>query len=84
MSEHPDWNTLTLVTPKDNERTIIFYTERFGFIIVGEEDDAAVTWFWLRLSRKESFVQIISRITGRRENKSDPRLNKYFYMKYMY
>lgn len=29
-------------------------------------------------------MQIISRITGRRENKSDPRLNKYFYMKYMY
>jgi ribosomal protein S18 acetylase RimI-like enzyme len=53
MSEHPDWNILTLVTPKDNERTIKFYTERFGFKIVGEEDDAAVTWFWLRLSRKE-------------------------------
>ena len=53
MSEHPDWNILTLVTPNDNERTIKFYTERFGFKIVGEEDDAAVTWFWLRLSRKE-------------------------------
>jgi ribosomal protein S18 acetylase RimI-like enzyme len=53
MSEHPDWNILTLVTPKDNERTIKFYTERFGFKIVGEEDDAAVTMFWLRLSRKE-------------------------------
>ena len=53
MSEHPDWNILTLVTPKDNERTIKFYTERFGFKIVGEEDGAAVTWFWLRLSRKE-------------------------------
>ena len=51
MSEHPDWNELTLVTPKDNERNIRFYTERFGFKITGEEDDGKVTVLWFRLSR---------------------------------
>ena len=51
MSEHPDWNELTLVTPKDNERNIRFYTERFGFEITGEEDDGKVTVLWFRLSR---------------------------------
>ena len=51
MSEHPDWNELTLVTPKDNERNIRFYTERFGFAITGEEDDGKVTVLWFRLSR---------------------------------
>jgi ribosomal protein S18 acetylase RimI-like enzyme len=51
MSEHPDWNELTLVTPKDNERSIRFYTERFGFKITGEEDDGKVTVLWFRLSR---------------------------------
>ena len=51
MSEHPDWNELTLVTPKDNERNIKFYTGRFGFDIVGEEDDEKVTVLWFKLSR---------------------------------
>lgn len=51
MSEHPDWNELTLVTPKDNERNIKFYSGRFGFDIVGEEDDGKVTVLWFRLSR---------------------------------
>ena len=35
MSWHPDWKEITLVTPKDNERNIRFYTERFGFEITG-------------------------------------------------
>ena len=51
MSENPDWNELTLVTPKDNERNIRFYTGRFGFEIVGEENDDAVTVLWFKLSR---------------------------------
>ena len=51
MSEHPDWNELTLVTPKDNERNIRFYTERFGFDIVGEEVDGAVTVLLFKLKR---------------------------------
>ena len=52
MSEHPDWNEITLVTPKDNERNIRFYHERFGFKITGEEDDGKVTVLWFRLSRE--------------------------------
>ena len=48
MSEHPEWNELTLVTPKDNERNIRFYTGRFGFEITGEETDGGVTVFWFR------------------------------------
>ena len=52
MSEHADWNEITLVTPKDNERNIRFYTERFGFEITGEEDDGKVTVLWFRLSRE--------------------------------
>ena len=51
MSEHPDWNEITLVTPKDNEANIRFYTGRFGFDIVGEEDDGSVTVLWFRLNR---------------------------------
>ncbi len=51
MNEHSDWNELTLVTPKDNERNIKFYTGRFGFDIVGEEDDGKVTVLWFKLSR---------------------------------
>lgn len=51
MSEHPDWQELTLVTPKDNERNIRFYTVRFGFDIVGEEDDGKVTVLWFKLCR---------------------------------
>lgn len=51
MDEHSDWSELTLVTPKDNERNIRFYTGRFGFDIVGEEDDGAVTVLWFKLSR---------------------------------
>lgn len=52
MDEHPDWNELTLVTPKDNERNIKFYTKRFGFDIVGEVIDGAVTVLHFKLSRK--------------------------------
>lgn len=51
MNEYSDWNELTLVTPKDNERNIKFYTGRFGFDIVGEEDDGKVTVLWFKLSR---------------------------------
>ena len=51
MSEHPDWSELTLVTPKDTERNISFYTGRFGFDIVGEEEDGEVTVLWFRLVR---------------------------------
>lgn len=51
MAERPDWNEITLVTPEDNERNIRFYTERFGFEIVGEEDDGKVKVFWFRLKR---------------------------------
>ena len=51
MEDHPDWNELTLVTPKDNERNIRFYTKRFGFDIVGEEEDGVVTVLLFKLSR---------------------------------
>lgn len=51
MSEHPDWKEITLVTPKDNERNIRFYTKRFGFDITGEEADGGVTVLWFKLSR---------------------------------
>ena len=51
LSEHPDWREITLVTPKDKEQNISFYTERFGFKITGEEDDGAVTVLWFKLSR---------------------------------
>jgi ribosomal protein S18 acetylase RimI-like enzyme len=51
LSEHPDWKEITLVTPKDKEQNIRFYTERFGFKITGEEDDGAVTVLWFKLSR---------------------------------
>ena len=53
MSEHPDWQELTLVTPKDNERNIRFYTKRFGFDIVGEEVDGTVTVLLFSLRRKD-------------------------------
>ena len=53
MSEHPDWQELTLVTPKDNERNIRFYTKRFGFDIVGEEVDGTETVLHFKLSRKD-------------------------------
>lgn len=42
MAEHPDWKELTLVTPKDKEENVRFYTKRFGFEIVGEENDGGV------------------------------------------
>lgn len=51
MSEHQDWVELTLVTPKDNEKNIRFYTERFGFEIIGEEVDDVVTVLLFKLSR---------------------------------
>ena len=53
MSEHPEWQELTLVTPKDNERNIRFYTKRFGFDIVGEEVDGTVTVLLFSLRRKD-------------------------------
>ena len=53
MSEHPDWQELTLVTPKDNERNIRFYTKHFGFDIVGEEVDGTVTVLLFSLRRKD-------------------------------
>lgn len=51
MSEHQDWKELTLVTPKDKEQNIRFYTERFGFEITGEEVDGAVTVLKFKLRR---------------------------------
>lgn len=51
MDEHPEWNEITLVTPKDNEANIRFYTGRFGFDITGEENDGNVTVLWFRLCR---------------------------------
>lgn len=54
MSEHPEWQELTLVTPEDNERNIRFYTKRFGFDIVGEEVDGTVTVLLFSLRRKDN------------------------------
>ncbi|MBO4459054.1 MAG: GNAT family N-acetyltransferase [Clostridiales bacterium] len=51
MDEHPDWTEITLVTPEDKEENIRFYTERFDFDIVGEEDDGSVTVLLFKLSR---------------------------------
>ncbi|MBO4887383.1 MAG: GNAT family N-acetyltransferase [Firmicutes bacterium] len=51
MDEHPDWTEITLVTPKDKESNIRFYTERFGFEITGEENDGTVVVLWFRLRR---------------------------------
>lgn len=51
MEDHPDWNEITLVTPKDNEANIRFYTKRFGFDITGEETDGNVTVLWFKLGR---------------------------------
>ena len=53
MSEHQEWQEITLVTPKDNERNIRFYTKHFGFDIVGEEVDGTVTVLLFQLSRKD-------------------------------
>ena len=61
MDEHPDWNELTLVTPKDNEANIRFYTGRFGFDIVGEEDDGVVTVLIFRLNRQNLKVNFYQR-----------------------
>lgn len=54
MDDHQDWNEITLVTPKDNEANIRFYTGRFGFVIVGEETDGNVVVLWFKLSRKNN------------------------------
>ena len=51
MAGHSDWNEITLVTPKDNEANIRFYTKHFGFDITGEETDGTVTVLWFRLCR---------------------------------
>ena len=51
MDNHTDWNEITLVTPKDNELNIKFYTERFGFQIIGEEDDGIVVVLIFQLKR---------------------------------
>ena len=53
MADHPDWKEITLVTPKDNEANIRFYTGCFGFDIVGEEKDGGVVVLWFRLSKHE-------------------------------
>jgi ribosomal protein S18 acetylase RimI-like enzyme len=53
MADHADWKEITLVTPKDNEANIRFYTWRFGFDIVGEEKDGGVAVLWFRLSKHE-------------------------------
>ncbi|MCQ2467885.1 MAG: GNAT family N-acetyltransferase [Clostridia bacterium] len=52
MSECSDWREMTLVTPKDKEENIRFYTERFGFEITGEENDGTVVVYWFRLKRQ--------------------------------
>lgn len=51
MSECSDWKELTLVTPKDKEENIRFYTGRFGFEIIGEEIDGKVVVCQFRLKR---------------------------------
>lgn len=51
MSECPDWKEITLVTPKDKEKNIRFYTERFDFKIIAEEIDGAVAVYRFRLKR---------------------------------
>lgn len=51
MDNHTDWNEITLVTPKENELNIKFYTERFGFQIIGEEDDGIVVVLIFQLKR---------------------------------
>ena len=51
MDEHPDWNEITLVTPKENELNIKFYTEHFDFEIVGEENDGTVVVLLFKLNR---------------------------------
>jgi len=51
MTNHSDWTEITLVTPKDNERNIKFYTERFGFEIIGEEDDGTLVVLLFKLNR---------------------------------
>ena len=51
MSEYPDWKEITLVTPKDKEENIRFYTKRFGFEIVGKENDGTVAVCRFRLKR---------------------------------
>lgn len=50
MDVHPEWNEITLVTPKDKEANIRFYTGRFGFDIIGEENDGNVVVLWFKLS----------------------------------
>lgn len=52
MNEHSDWNEITLVTPQDKEQNIKFYTERFGFKIVGEENDGTVVVLLFELKKK--------------------------------
>ena len=51
MDEHPEWNEITLVTPKDKEENVRFYTGRFGFEIVGEENDGNVVVLRFKLCR---------------------------------
>ena len=51
MDEHPEWNEITLVTPKDKEENVRFYTRRFGFDITGEEVDGNVVVLRFKLCR---------------------------------
>lgn len=52
LNEHPDWNEITLVTPEDKDDNIRFYTGRFGFDIVGKENDGSVCVLLFKLSRE--------------------------------
>lgn len=51
MDQYKDWTELTLVTPKDKDENVRFYTKRFGFEIVGEEDDGKVVVYNFLLKR---------------------------------
>lgn len=51
MAECSDWKMLTLVTPIDKAENIRFYTERFGFKIIGEEKDSSVVVYQFQLNR---------------------------------
>lgn len=51
MDEHPDWDEITLVTPKDKESNIKFYTRRFDFEIIGEKKEGNTAFLLFSLKR---------------------------------
>ncbi|MBQ0097505.1 MAG: GNAT family N-acetyltransferase [Oscillospiraceae bacterium] len=51
LLECSDWKEITLVTPIDKEENIKFYTERFDFKIIGEENDGTVIVYQFQLTR---------------------------------